>query len=343
MQLRIFLFVFFFGFFLVFFIVAGFVVRVLALFIFFLIRVPIVLELLLPCLPQRLLLYEPLLGQHAHTLLNDHFDVVDEGSGDVLGGNQAGHPDHIHFPFIGIEELFADFEDFVEDLFSDAVLFEVVEGGLAVVGDGAEVHEGELPLQSVTHRLDPEPFRAIVQDLLEELVQGISLPEDLEEELEEDGAFCILDGHVTLDGVHGGGAHVHEHLHLGLVADQLREPMEDVLVQGVQQVPKGLLVLLKHLREVRKDRPGSLTHHGALLDEATQGKHDVVLELYLGGVYDVLKERLQRVFDLRVELGNEVGLLHDRPYHIPGLVYNDVVLFPLLMTRLDLGDDALDQ
>jgi len=62
-------------------------------------------------------------------------------------------------------------------------------------------------LEVVLHWLRLETLEDQAKDLLKILMQGCGASEDLEEKLEEDGTFCVVDGNGRLSGENAFSTH----------------------------------------------------------------------------------------------------------------------------------------
>ena len=94
-------------------------------------------------------------------------------------------------------------------------------------------------------------------------------------------------------GEHGLTRHLDEHNQVVTGLPDNVPPADQVVIQGVQKVPEGRLVLLKYLVQVREEGPDHRRDLSTLFDEAFDGEYDIVLKLDLDGVDHELKEWLQ--------------------------------------------------
>ena len=93
------------------------------------------------------------------------------------------------------------------------------------------------------------------------------------------------------------------------------------------------------MREEGPDHWGDLA---TLLDEALDGKDDIIFKLDLARVDHELKEWLQRLLQGRCVLRHEAVHLAYHPQHVPALVNDQVVALTFLMAGLQLDQDALN-
>jgi hypothetical protein len=77
----------------------------------------------------------------------------------------------------------------------------------------------------------------------------------LEKELVKDAAFTVLDRNTGLDAEKGILAYLDHCLNVLLVLAKLLLPMDQELVESIEQIPEGLLVFVKDLPKVRKYGP----------------------------------------------------------------------------------------
>lgn len=78
-------------------------------------------------------------------------------------------------------------------------------------------------------------------------------------------------------------------------------------------------------------------------DEGFDDQNYIVFKFYFIRFYDELKKRLQFMFYLSVVSGNEVIILNQLTNNIPTLINKQIILLSLLMARLELGNNSLDQ
>lgn len=103
--------------------------------------------------------------------------------------------------------------------------------------------------------------------------------EDLENNLQEYGALCVVDRNIWLCAEHGRVGYLDQHLNAALIANHSVSPIYQVIIQGIHEsLSKAVLVLGKDSLESWKNSKDYVRHRSRLLNEVLKNDEDLVLD-----------------------------------------------------------------
>ena len=128
------------------------------------------------------------------------------------------------------------------------------------------------------------------EDLFEVLVKNFCALEYLEDDLEEDCAFRVVDCHVGFDAEHGLVCDLDQHLETSFFLHDSVTAIDHVVVQRIHQgIAEGAFVFYEYFFHAREYLEYDIRYDTCLLDEVLQNDQDVILEANLGWVNHILE------------------------------------------------------